>query len=130
MARNMNILDMVENIMFCPFVWGKTDCCTSACDVFNALHGIDPMQIERGYSDVIGAIRVVQKWGDFPNMIDSLARIANLKPSVGLPGEIGYIISDGPIGYALAICVESGAWAIKTQHGFAVVQNAERAWRA
>jgi len=44
-----------------PFLWGKSDCCLTACDAVLAITGIDPARDLRGLcSDRRGAIRVVR----------------------------------------------------------------------
>ncbi|WP_397544909.1 DUF6950 family protein [Roseicitreum antarcticum] len=51
-------MDAVLTHMRGPFVWGASDCCTSASDVFQALHGVDPMAPLRGqYTTEAGAWR-------------------------------------------------------------------------
>lgn len=124
----------VERVMAARWKWGRADCCTSACDVFAALHGIDPMAPLRGrYASAVGAWRIIREWGGFPAMAEALARGAGLTVGRGLPGEIGLSApghAGGPDGRALLVCVRPGQWAGKSEGGFTILPGAERCWRA
>ena len=128
------VMAEVERIMSAHWSWGTADCCTGACDVYAALHGIDPMAPVRGqYEGAMGAYRLIRSWGGFPAMAEALARIAGLQPGQGQPGEIGLSAAgaaDGPENRALLICIQPGAWAGKTPDGFAILPLADRCWCA
>lgn len=52
----MTPIDAAEAAMLRPWKWGEADCCTSACDAFLALWGVDPMAELRGaYTTEAGA---------------------------------------------------------------------------
>lgn len=124
----------VERVMAARWEWGVADCCTAACDVFAALHGVDPMAAIRGrYNTAIGAYRIIREWGGFPAMAEALARSAGLSVGAGAPGEIGLSApghAGGPDGRALLICVQPGHWAGKSETGFTILPGAERCWHA
>jgi len=64
-----------------PFVWGEGDCCTSACDAFRRLYGIDPMAPLRGrYSSEAEAMALIRAWGGWRRMTARLAALAGLLP--------------------------------------------------
>lgn len=127
-------MEEVERVMGDRWQWGVRDCCSSAADVFLALHGIDPMAEVRGtYSTAIGAYRLIRDWGGFPAMADAMARIAGLEIGTGQPGEIGLSEpgnAGGPDGRAMLICIQPGQWAGKSEMGFVVLPGVERCWRA
>lgn len=123
----------VDRVMSQRWKWGLADCCTAACDVFAALHGIDPMSAVRGgYDDAVSAARLVRAWGGFAAMAASFARASNLTPTNGAPGDIGLSSpgdAGGPDGRAMLICIQPGVWAGKSELGFTILPNAERCWR-
>lgn len=117
------------NVMDAPWEWGVADCCTSACDVFEALHGIDPMAELRGkYDSQLGAAKEIIKRGGFIKMCESLAFQAKLEQGEGKAGEIGVArLPDG--NYALVIAIADNTWAGKTETGFVTVHEVERSWK-
>lgn len=123
----------VDRIMSAAWAWGTADCCTSACDVFAALHGRDPMEPVRGqYVNAKGAARLIRDWGGFAAMAASLAWMQGLIASDGAAGDIGLSpagAAEGPERRALLVCVDRGVWAGKTEVGFAILPAAERCWR-
>lgn len=137
MARELTpeaVAAEVDRIMSARWRWGVADCCTAACDVFQALHGIDPMAEVRGrYDDAVSAARLIREWGGFRPMADAFARAASLTVSDGQPGDIGISApgnAGGPDGRAMLICIRPGAWAGKSELGYVILPNAERCWRA
>lgn len=128
------VMAEVDRVMSAHWDWGRADCCTAACDVFLALHGVDPMQpLRNQYASALGAARLIRSWGGFCGMAASLASISGLRVGQGSPGDIGVSpagTGDGLEGRSLLICVEAGAWAGKTLTGFAIVPTAERCWHA
>lgn len=127
------VMAEVERIMSAHWQWGAADCCAAACDVFEALHGIDPMApVRSAYDSAIGAARLIQTWGGFVAMTEALARAAGLDAGRGETGEIGLSAQGaayGPERRAMLICIQPGAWAGKTEAGFAILNTAERCWR-
>lgn len=120
MAVCMDVMDR-------PWQWGVADCCTSACDVFQRLHGVDPMQDLRGaYSSRTGAVRAIAARGGWHQMAGDLAAAAGLSDGVGGAGEIGLIVSDGN----LCLGVSTGkVWVGKSLTGLATVPDCVRSWR-
>jgi hypothetical protein len=110
-------------VMSGDFIWSVADCCTSACDVFNRVHGVDPMAPLRGkYHDMRGAMEIIRGYGGFGLMADMLAGQANLRSSDAVPGAIGLFER------SLVICVAPGRWAGKAKRGLVFVTKVDRAW--
>lgn len=126
-------MDAVDRIMSRRWEWGVSDCSMAAADVFLGLWGVDPMTPHRGiYSDAMGAVRLIRSYGGFASIAAASARMTGLVDGSGMPGEIGISVSgaaSGPEGRAMLICIEPGAWAGKTELGYAVLPQAERCWR-
>lgn len=118
-------------VMDRPWDWGTADCCASACDVFQRLHGIDPMAPLRGrYKTKVEAEAMMAAYGGLDVLAARLAVASMLRDSDGREGDIGVSgprVASG--GRCLMIHVGAG-WAAKTSRGFAVLQRAERAWSA
>lgn len=130
------VLISTRRIMLTPWVWGVADCCTAACDVFADLWGVDAMACLRGrYRTAIGAARQIAHLGGWQEMCDGLAEAAGLFPSDGRPGDLGLSRGGEAVGAAalgghcLMICISAGAWAGKTESGFAMRADVEKAWR-
>lgn len=127
------VMEEIERVMSTRWEWGVSDCCAASCDVFAALHGVDPMATVRGtYDDAVSAARLIREWGGFVAMADAFARSCCLMVGTGQTGEIGLSApgdAGGPDGRAMLICIEPGAWAGKTEFGYAVLPGAERSWR-
>lgn len=121
-------MEAVLDVFQGPFVWGSGDCCTSACDVFARLHGVDPMGPLRGrYSTRAGALALIRDWGGWRRMTARLAGIAGLGPGRGAAGELGLIrLRDG---FALAVGLGDGQWAGRIDGGFQTVDSVVRSWR-
>lgn len=123
MAR---VMAVCMDVMDRPWEWGAADCCTAACDVFQRLHGIDPMDPLRGrYSSRLGALRLIAQEGGWLEMGQRLADRAGLILSGGEPGDIGVIVTQGQ--FALGICIGK-TWAGKSETGLATVHEFARAW--
>lgn len=119
----------VIGVMDRDWEWGVADCCTAACDVFKALHDIDPMAELRGkYFTKKEAAREIVKRGGFIKMCESLAFKAKLEQGEGKAGEIGVAtLPDG--NQALVVAIADGVWAGKTETGFVTVHEVERSWK-
>lgn len=115
---------VVADVMSRPWKWGEADCCTSACDVFQRLHGIDPMEPIRGsYSSRAEADLLIDGGGGMEALAAVLARQAGLREGIGGAGEIG-------VGEARCFLIATGSgWVGKTANGFATVARAVRSWR-
>lgn len=126
------VMAAVDDIMCQPWAWGAADCCTAACDVFMALHGVDPMALLRGrYSSRAEAARIVSSAGGFPALAEHMARRSGLVPVMAVPGAIGISHAGdakGPGRRAMMICIQPGIWAGKTADGYAMRPRAEWGW--
>lgn len=135
MARELTpdaVMEQVERIMSAPWVWGQSDCATSASTVYQALWGIDPIGPVRGtYSDAIGASKLTRNWGGMYRMVETFCLIAGLRPSGAVPGAVG-ISPEGASKFTESrtalICIQPGVWAGKTHDGFAILNNADGCW--
>lgn len=117
----------VDDHMGGPMIWGQSDCTASACAVFAALHGVDPLQPLRGtYDSPITAARMIRRAGGMLSLGRRLARVAGLRPCGEVPGAIGVLRNDGRL--VAAICLMPGKWAAKTADGFAIEREAVCAW--
>jgi len=118
MVSDDDAMAAVLEVMTGPMIWGVSDCCTSACDAFWRLHGIDPMAPLRGrYASEAEASALIKAWGGWPRMFRSLAAQAGLKRGTGAAGEIGLIRRGRE--WALTISVGHGLWAGRVDGGFA-----------
>lgn len=107
-----------------PFAWGARDCCTSACDAFRVIHGIDPMgHLRDRYRGRAGAERLIRDAGGMPALAGSCARAAGLVAGTGAPGELG-LTARG----ALVLGLGFGRWAGKAKEGLQIVTSVERSW--
>lgn len=125
-------MEAVIAVMDRPWEWGRSDCCASACDVFERLHGIDPMRGLRGrYASRGEAEALIAARGGFAAMAASLASLAGLRTGCGAPGEIG-LSPEGAASGGRCLMIRTGplGWAAKTARGFALVPEAELCWRA
>jgi hypothetical protein len=105
-------MEVALDVMDRPWEWGKADCCTSACDVFLRLHGVDPMLTFRGtYTTKTGAMRLIARLGGFQEMVRTMAAKVGLVESDPLPGAIG------ASGDSLVICARPCVWLGKTPGG-------------
>ncbi|WP_118138774.1 hypothetical protein [Oceanicella sp. SM1341] len=131
-----DVLAHALRVMDRPFAWGHADCCTAACDVFEALFGIDPMAELRGrYATAAGAMRIIAGEGGFAALAERLASTAGLAPGQGggTAGALGLSApgtATGPQGRALLVCIAPGAWAAKSEGGMSVLPGVERHWHA
>lgn len=111
-----------------PFKWGLRRDCTAACDAFKALHGVDPLDgCNDAYSAAIGAARILKHAGGY---------LAWCRATFDLPettqpqaGDLALIDSADAFGAALAICIQSGEYASKTEAGMVITKaNILGAW--
>ena len=117
------VMAVALDVMDRPWEWGEADCCTSVCDVFFRLYGIDPMACLRGkYSTKLGAIRKINSYGGFIPMSKVLADQHDLHECEPKVGAIGAIDS------SLLICVKPDLWLGKTLHGLSPVSSASVAY--
>jgi hypothetical protein len=120
MAR---VMETALDVMDCPWEWGRADCCTSACDVFLRLYGIDPMASLRGtYSTQRGAAKAIARMGGFDQMAATLAARAGMQPVEPRVGAVG-VTHEG-----LVICARPGVWLGKTLTGMTTVREVSAAY--
>jgi hypothetical protein len=116
------------DLMDGPFIWGRADCCTAACDVFRALHGVDPMAPLRGqYISELSARRLIRHWGGWHAMTADLAARAGLVAVPGAEGDLGLAKIGRDL--ALVIGIERGLWAGKGADGVVTTSQIVAAWR-
>lgn len=115
---------VVAEVMLRRWRWGEADCCTSACDVFQRLHGIDPMAPLRGaYSSRAEADALIQQNGGLEPLVALLTARAGLHEGVGGEGELG-------VGETRCLLIGVGhGWVAKTANGFCTMPRAVRSWR-
>lgn len=128
------VLAQARALMMEPFAWGTHDCCTGACDVFEALYGVDPMASLRGqYGSQAAADTAVDAFGGFVAMCVALAGQAGLvRVDTGTrAGDIGVTAAGvhEPDRRALAIAAGPACWACKSPRGLTIVKNVEISWR-
>lgn len=118
----------VVEVMSRRWQWGIADCCTAASDVFERLHGVDPMVGLRGrYVGRSAAEAIIDRHGGWVALTVEMAAAAGLVRGRGGAGEIGL---SGPFGgRCLMIAVAPGRWAAKTTAGFVIRSDAVRMWR-
>ncbi|WP_143589608.1 DUF6950 family protein [Thalassospira mesophila] len=117
-----------------PFLWGKSDCCLTACDAVLAITGIDPAGELRGRChDRRSAIRVMRDYaggGVESTVVKAFAAcgFADVPPLFARRGDCGLVPSDD--GPALAVCMGKN-WAAQGKDGLVYVplQDGLRAWR-
>jgi hypothetical protein len=117
-----------------PFLWGKSDCCLTACDAVLAITGIDPAGELRGRChDRRSAIRVMRDYaggGVEKTVATAFAAcgFGDVPPLFARRGDCGLISTDD--GPALAVCMGKN-WAAQGKDGLVYVplQDGLRAWR-
>lgn len=118
----------VDAVMAGPMVWGFSDCCMSACDVFLRLHGIDPMAPLRGlYTNEAEARALIRARGGWRRMTTWLAAGAGLHKGCAAAGEIGLVRGD--LGLSLAIGLGRDRWVGRIDGGYATKKGAVLSWR-
>lgn len=120
------VIALVDRIYLRPFEWGVSDCCTRACDVFAALHGVDPMAPLRGrYKTRLGALRLIRRMGGWQAMTEALAAQAGLVPGGAAQGDLGLVETGrGP---GLAVRALHG-WAAPLDNGVVILPRALASW--
>lgn len=115
-----------ERVMLRPFEWGACDCCSSACNVFASIWGVDPMAPVRGYSGPLGAARLMRRTEGLAALAETLAARAGLAEGHATGG---LALSEDTGGQrSLLICITPGLWAGKSKDGLAILRRAERGW--
>lgn len=101
------------------FAWGLRSDCTAACVAFEALHGVDPLTNAVAiYQSALGAHLILRSAGGY--LAWSRATFNLPETADPQPGDLTLIRSADPLGAALAICIQPGEYAAKTEHGLAI----------
>lgn len=112
------------------FVWGRRDCCISACNAFAELWGIDPMAQMRGrYRDRRSARETLAAAGGLVCVAVELARESGLRwryADFARAGDLALLPVGGKM--ALGLAIGDGTFAAKGWWGLAVVDRAEGCW--
>jgi len=120
------VIALVDRIYAGPIVWGVSDCCTRACDVFAALHGVDPMAPLRGrYSSAAEALHMIRSRGGWLRMCNDLADAAGLVRGRGDVGALALVRWEGRCALAVGV---PGGWAAPCEGGSAIVSRAVERW--
>jgi len=120
---HMRVGALVAEVYSAPFVWGSSDCCTCACDVFRRLHGVDPMAPLRGrYATQEQAHAAIRARGGWRRMFAALTARAGLSEGRGEAGELGLVKTDA--GFTLAIGLGGDWWAVRGDAGHSAVEGA------
>ncbi len=120
-------MQIVLDVFDGPFVWGCGDCCTSACDVFARLFGVDPMAPLRGiYTTEAEARALIRALGGWRRMTAWLADWAGLAPGTGAAGEIGLLKMRS--GHCLGVSLGHGQWAGRVTGGFQTTRDVVQSW--
>lgn len=104
-----------------PFAWGLRRDCTAACVAFCDLHGTDPLAgCQDSYTTVLGAARILKQAGGYLAWCEATFDL----PTTTTPkvGDLALIASADPFGAALAICIQPGEYASKTETGMAITR--------
>lgn len=128
------VIDLANAHMSGEIVWGKSDCCTGACNIFRDLHGIDPMWPLRGtYRSRVGAYHQIASRGGWVQMATDLARTSGLNYGSGAVGEIGLTKRGiGAIGDGRMLAISAGelGWILRSDLGYVISRDdvVERSW--
>ena len=117
-----------------PFAWGRNDCATFACDIAEAVCGVDFAGPLRGrYKSRVGAARVLKSFarGGLEAAAEKIAEehgLAEIAPLMARRGDL--VLVDTDLGPALGVCVgESIASAGPDGVALMPLSAAQRAWR-
>jgi hypothetical protein len=125
----MKLADHLTTAGVQPFEYGKTDCCTFACDWVLAIRGVDPMASWRGqYTTLAQAQARMDAQGGMIDCVSDEMRAAGLvETHSAQPGDVGLVrYRDATM---LAIRSSFG-WACKTERGLMIVPlECVKAWR-
>lgn len=102
------------------FVWGKQDCAIGlVCGAVEAITGADLARGYRGkYRSPKAALRLMRESGAEALGDFAAQQLPEIHPSQARVGDIGILVSDGPIGEAFCIVDASGVIVMTEQgHG-------------
>ena len=112
-----------------PFEWGLRSDCTAACEAFKAIHGVDPLaDCADDYRTALGAARILKRAGGYL----AWCRATFPMPETTHPqaGDLALINSADRFGAALAICIQPGEFAAKTESGMVITKaDIQGAWK-
>ena len=116
-----------------PFVWGKSDCLLSICDIIRDARGYDPAKSFRGrYRTKIGALRVTREFGGIEGAIAAMAFDLDwreIAPGEAFVGDVG-ICAAGRAGLT-GLIKDVQLWVGRNETAFSAVPTSRvlRAWR-
>lgn len=130
-----HLIETIEAAQKRPFVFGESDCCLFAADVFEAMTGTDPASKWRGkYKSEKGAIRMLKRigGGGFVEAMEIIMLglgLEEVKPVFAQRGDVVLVMNGGR--HILGVIDSRGLITAMSTDG--VVQlpldQAERAWR-
>ncbi|WP_158963902.1 DUF6950 family protein [Chachezhania sediminis] len=130
------VVEAVADIMAGPLIYGGSDCCHAAADVFLRLWGIDlcaAWVAEIGTADVRSAgaaLRLIGPRG-FAVVASAVVARAGLVQRFEHPGALGLIRTETAArfgGVMAGICIRPGCWAGRTETGFGIATDAVTIW--
>lgn len=140
MARNENWPERLHEAMLArshkPFIWGETDCLLTACDLIQAITGVDPGAPYRGqYANESGALRIAVQAGcrSFEELVAQIAAahsFAEISPKLAQRGDL--VLLDSTEGLSFGVVSLNGREAVFAgEQGLRrlPVLQARRAWR-
>ena len=132
------LLAQVEAARQLPFEWGVADCCLTACDMVQAITGVDPAAHFRGrYSTKAGAYRSLKAYagGGLAATVERITAELGMPEVPPLSAQRGDVVlihapECPPESLALAICI-GGYIAAQGPDGLTLEPMARgmRAWR-
>lgn len=122
------VIAIVDRIYHQPFEWGRSDCCTRACDVVAEVTGIDVMAPLRGrYNCARSATRLIGLYDGWEEGWAHLCRRAGFVRGATAPGRALGSVPGAAVGHALAVAVPGG-WAAPYEGGVVILPEVEWSW--
>jgi len=105
-----------------PFAWGLRNDCTVACVAFEALHGVDPLEgCVAHYKTAMGAARILKRAGGYLEWCRATFDL--IETGTPQAGDLALVGSSDAFGAALAICVNPGEYAMKSEAGMVIMRT-------
>lgn len=126
----MDVSTYLETERCRPFVWGETDCATTADRWFKSVHGYSPMT---RYGRTVMNEELGRAWmaspGGIVRGVQSVMNAADAKRVAGVPvpGDIGIVVVDNRRCIAI---YDGSVWCSRDEDGFIVADDCHRhlAW--
>lgn len=123
-------MDIVDRLYHEPFEWGRSDCCTRACDVVREVTGIDVMAPARSrYNCARSARRVIAEYGGWHEGWERLCSAVGFVRGASAPGRAIGAVEGAAVGFALAVAVPRG-WAAPYDGGVVIMPEVIWSWGA